>query len=647
MIRFMGPIGAIFLLCLSVSDVWAGPNSRFENYRAPLVVQRGDTSTTHSVAREWNEVLLECIRRDFARPTVHARNLFHVSIAMWDAWAIYDETASTYLMQEERPMIDAEDIPAARNEAISYAAYRVIVSRFFTSPGAATTIPLARNKMIELGYDPDNTGTVGKTPDAIGNRIAMLVQAYALGDLANEQDDYRPNNGYLPVNNPLPVADPGTDDLADPNRWQPLTLDFFVDQGGNVIPIDVQEFLGPHWGQLPPFALTESEEGPEHVFLDPGAPPMLSTDDAPSSPAEDLEYRDMFTDVARLQSVMDPDLPATIDIGPGARGNNTLGTEDGDGRTTNPVTGQPYDPNVVKLGDWSRCISEFWADGPDSETPPGHWNEIANFVTDNLAQKQIGGSGPVVDDLEWDVKLYLALNGANYDAAIAAWGAKGFYDYVRPISAIRYMCEQGQSSDMGQPSFNPQGILLEPGVVEVITLATTQPGQRHAHLVGNEGEIAIVGWLGVPDEPTSQTSGVDWILGERWVPYQRDTFVTPPFAGYVSGHSTYSRASAEIMTLITGTEYFPGGVGEFVCPAGEFLVFEDGPSETVVLQWATYYDAADESGISRLYGGIHPRADDFPGRIMGSVIGDKAWLRAESYFNGTAESVDFDIMRIF
>ena len=100
--------------------------------------------------------------------------------------------------------------------------------------------------------------------------------------------------------------------------------------------------------------------------------------------------------------------------------------------------------------------------------------------------------------------------------------------------------------------------------------------------------------------------------------------MTPPFAGYVSGHSTFSRAAAELMTLFTGDEYFPGGVGEFFAPSNEFLVFEDGPSVDVTLQWATYRDASDETSISRIYGGIHPTADDIPGRLMGSVIGPAA-----------------------
>ncbi len=50
----------------------------------------GSDERSTSVAREWSEVLLQGIRNDFARPTVHARNLFHTSSAMYDAWAVYD-----------------------------------------------------------------------------------------------------------------------------------------------------------------------------------------------------------------------------------------------------------------------------------------------------------------------------------------------------------------------------------------------------------------------------------------------------------------------------------------------------------------------------------------------------------------------------
>ena len=124
-----------------------------------------------------------------------------------------------------------------------------------------------------------------------------------------------------------------------------------------------------------------------------------------------------------------------------------------------------------------------------------------------------------------------------------------------------------------------------------------------------------------------------WILVENWWPYQRPSFVTPPFAGYVSGHSVYSRAASELMTLLTGSPYFPDGLGEFECEAGEFLVFEDGPSQTIKLQWASYRDASDQTSLSRIWGGIHPGADDLPGRVLGATIGPQAWDLAVTLFN--------------
>lgn len=88
------------------------------------------------------------------------------------------------------------------------------------------------------------------------------------------------------------------------------------------------------------------------------------------------------------------------------------------------------------------------------------------------------------------------------------------------------------------------------------------------------------------------------------------------------------------MTAFTGSEYFPGGLLEAAFPAGG-LLFEDGPSEDITLQWATYFDASDQAGISRLFGGIHVPADDFEGRKIGSQCGKEAWALALRYFDGS------------
>jgi hypothetical protein len=601
-----------------------------------------------SIARQWNEHLLSAIRRDLARPTVHARNLFHVSMAMWDGWAAYDSTADTFLIHEHA---DAQDIEAARAETISFAAFRVLRARFAASPGAALSLQSFDDNMTALGYNRNFTSTVGNSPAALGNRIAQAVLQFGLNDNSNEQNGYA-NRHYVPVNPPLVPPLPGNPNLLDPNRWQPLALDYFVDQNGNVIVGGYPAALTPEWGQVTPFSLSSSDLTVYHrgdfdywVYHDPGPPPMVGEPDADA-------YKWGFEQVALWSSHLDPSDGVMWDISPASMGNTSLpdpadyasfydlinGGDIGAGYSVNPVTGQPYQPQVVPRGDFARSLAEFWADGPTSETPPGHWFTILNYASDNLLEKRLGGTGPILNDLEWDVKCYLALGGAMHDVAIAVWGVKGWYDYVRPISAIRYLADLGQSSDPNGPSYDPEGIRLYPGIIEVVTAQTTAPGARHRHLLGHEGKIALRCWRGPSyiSNPQTGVAGVGWILAENWWPYQRPTFVSPPFPGYTSGHSAYSRGAAEMLTLLTGSEYFPGGLGEFHCPRNQYLVFEDGPSVDITLQWARYYDAADQSALSRIWGGIHPGQDDLPSRRMGSVIGIDAFHFAEKLFDGTA-----------
>ncbi len=583
------------------------------------------TNPEWSVARRWDEALLDAIRRALPNPPVHARNLFHVSVAMWDAWAAYDPQASGYVFKEKH---SASNVTAARNEAISYAAYRVLTARFIKSVGGADSLSEFDDVMDALCYPLDVTTTEGDSPAAVGNRIARAVLAYGLADGSNEAGGYA-SPGYQPVNPPLTVARPGTT-MTDPNRWQPLQIEHMISQNGIPVVNGVQQAVGPHWGRVSSFALPPG--GAAGAPIDPGPPPRLG------DPATDRIFKEQVVEVIRDSSLLDPTLGQTLDISPAARGNNTLGTNDGRGRTLNPATGQPYPPDIVNAADFYRVMAEFWADGPNSETPPGHWNVLANLVSDELAPNlRIGGTGPVVNRLEWDVKLYLALNGAVHDAAIAAWGLKGDYDGVRPISMIRYMGGRGQSSDPQGPSYDPEGLPLVPGLIEVVTKETSAPGQRHAALAGHEGEIAVKAWGGNPQDPKTQIGGSRWILAVDWVPYQLPTFVTPAFQGYISGHSTFSRAAAEVLTAITGSEYFPGGLSGYTIKAGS-LKFEAGPTTDIRLEWATYYDAADQAGQSRLYGGIHVAADDLTGRVVGAQCGKSAWAMAQRYYAGLVGS---------
>ena len=574
-----------------------------------------------SVARRWNEALLGAIRRDLPAPTVHARNLYHTSAAMWDAWAAYDENARGVFVDENQ---SASDVAAARNEAISYAAFRVLEARYLDSIGATESIPEFDLLMSDLCYPVDATTTEGDTPSALGNRIARVILDAGMADGSNEAEGYA-SPGYHPVNPALTVDASGTA-LVDPNRWQPLQIENMISQNGVPLENGVQESIDPHWGYVVGFALPPA--GENGVPIDPGDPPYVN------EPATDQEYRDSAVEVVGYSSILDPRQAVMIDISPATLGANPLGTNAGTGYDGNPVTGSAYEPDIVNQGDFGRTVAEFWADGPDSETPPGHWNTMANAVTEQLGgDLRVGGAGEPVDALEWDVKLYLALNGANHDAAIAAWGTKGYYDYIRPISMIRWMGGLGQSSDPDGPSYAPDGLPLDPGLVEVVTAESAAPGERHAALADHEGEIAVLSYAGNPPDPETEIGGVQWILAVDWVPYQAPTFVTPSFSGYVSGHSTFSRASAEVLTGITGTEFFPGGLGTWTI-APEALEFEAGTDSGITLQWATYQDASDQAGVSRLYGGIHVRADDFAGRRIGAQVGGAAWDRAQTYYGG-------------
>jgi hypothetical protein len=575
-----------------------------------------------SVARLWDEQTLALIRQVVPAPTVHARNLFHVSVAMWDAWAAYDPTADGYIVTEKHT---ASDPKAAREVAMSYAAYRLLLWRYGTVSDLQVAAEQLAATMRSLCLRTDVASTEGDDPAALGNRIAAAVIAYGESDGALEDERYV-SPEYTPANDPLVVAEPGTR-MKDPNHWQPLALDKQLSQNGLPIPGQVQSFIGPHWGHVTSFALPPSDQG---TPIDPGPPPRLG--DA----ATDQEFKDEAVDIIRRSHGLDATSGATIDISPGAFGNNTLGTNDGHGHEVDPATGKPYEPHVVLEADFARVLAEYWADGPKSETPPGHWNVIANEVSDAPGfEHRIGGQGPPVDRLEWDVKLYLALNGAVHDAAIATWGAKGFYDSPRPISQIRYMGGKGQSSDPAAPSYDREGLPLVPDLIEVASAESIAPGGRHAGSKAAAGDIVINAWRGFPKDPKTDTSGVGWIRAIDWVPYQRSTFVTPAFAGYPSGHSTFSRAAAEVMTAFTGDGYFPGGMTSYTTKKGD-LLHEDGPTADTTIQWATYYDAADQAGLSRLFMGIHVQADDLEGRKIGAICGKDAMARALRYFDGTA-----------
>jgi hypothetical protein len=251
---------------------------------------------------------------------------------MYDAWAAYDPAAVGVFHNE---VATAGDVEAAREKAISFAAYRVLTTRATKTVDPSTTQAFYDSLMTSLGYNPAIVTTSGTSPEAVGNRCAAALLARAASDNSNEDRmveidvegvptmvpaPYSDSNGYTPVNPPLVFKFPGVALLisnVDPTRWQPLSFDQAQTQNG-LKTSNVQNFIGSHWGYVRPFALSGPATDGVYENLDPGTPPFLTGDGTP----DDLVAKALAVEVIEYSSWLDPSDMVTIDISPGAKGSN-------------------------------------------------------------------------------------------------------------------------------------------------------------------------------------------------------------------------------------------------------------------------------------------------------------------------------------
>ena len=443
-----------------------------------------------------------------------SRALATAHTCIYDAWAAYDRVAvGTRLGGSLRRPVRERRF-ANKVEAISFSAYRAAVD-LFPEDRASVFDALMR----DLGYDSRDNSTDPSTPAGIGNIAAEAVLSFRHHDGANQLGDEpggQPGVPYSDYTGFVPANDPMDMRLPfDPDAvHDPSAWQplRYVDGLGTVV---TPPFVGAHWQHVIPFAMASSGE-------------LRSSRGPARYGSRDYESQ------AR----------ALLDISAG-------------------------------LTDEQKVISEYWADGPRSELPPGHWNLLAQLV----AHRDRKGDSEL--DLDHAVKLFFALTSAIFDAGICAWDNKRAFTSVRPITAIRYLFR----------------------------------GRR------------VRAWGG----PGRGTRLID---GEDWLPYQQTTFPTPPFPEYSSGHSNFSAAGAEILRLFTGSDGFGASV---TIPAGSSKI-EPGetPATDITLSWPTFSGAAAQAGLSRRYGGIHFKQGDLDARATGRKAPRKAWTRAQTYFEGTA-----------
>ena len=241
-----------------------------------------EPSGTDNVAYKWGKMALVAQANDTEkfnpRPTITSRYLGLIFVAVFDAWAMYDEKATpVYLKGVERRPMDEQTL---RNKeiAISYAAFRTM-NEYYHSDKA-----LFANFMKDLGLDPMNETLDATTPEGIGNLAARTIIQARKGDGANQYGEEEGSNGvpyhnyvgYEPVNS--------ADENVDANRWQPK---YFSDgKGGRYAP----GCLTPFWDKVKPIALKSGDQ------FRPGPPPMIGSEQLEMEVKEVIELQANLTD---------------------------------------------------------------------------------------------------------------------------------------------------------------------------------------------------------------------------------------------------------------------------------------------------------------------------------------------------------------
>ena len=506
-------------------------------------VSANHTNPTPSVV--WDKVVQTAVQNSAPGPTIASRAYGILHTAMYDAWAAYDANAiATTHSNIQRPA--AEKTSANLTEAMSFAAYRVLVDLF---PGQKN---LFNQQLQALGFSAENNTADTTTAAGIGNAAAKALLDVRHADGSNQLNNYVDTTGYRSAN-------ANGNQVNHLDKWTPELL-------GNPQNPTTQKFLTPQWGAVTPFALDDlSIEA-----LRPVAPePFLLVDGA------------------------------TVDLDNGkivlANGQKVDISRDIVGTLINPAFIEQTEQVVsisAGLTDKQKLIAEFWEDAGGTAFPPGTWMTFGQVVSARDAHS--------IDD---DALLFFGLANATFDAGIAAWEAKTYYDYARPVRSIRALGALG---------------LLNNGKVGT------------DELTGEQGFV-IEAWGG-PGQ------GTRTILAKNFITYQTpNSNPSPPFAEYVSGHSTFSGAGAAVLAQFTHSNAF--GAAVTFNPGDSRFEPGIGPAETLTLSWNTFTQAADEAGISRLYGGIHFEDGDLHGRKLGRDVGEMVWAKIQQFADAYAPFV--------
>jgi hypothetical protein len=431
---------ALVLSMLATFSTGRPAAAAYDDPDTPLTIWPIDgvpTDYDDNVVVKWDDELLQTIRANPAGtgPTITARAIAVLHTAIYDAWAAYDPVPDGVYYTGKA----TGAAPGDKEKAISFAAHKTLTWLF---PGRAALVSDSSGlgefdaQMQELGYALNDSSPAAN----IGRDAAQATINFRKDDGANQFGD---ELGTPPADVGKPYADytgyasrlqNTWKEIKQPWHWQPLCVP--LPSPGQTTCANEQKPYTPQWGNVTAFALDA-----EHQYT-PTGPPKLA--DGSYDP----------TDVATALK------------------------------------------DTANLDDTKKVTAEYWADGPRSEFPPGHWALLAEAYSRERAHS-----------VDTDVKMFFTMGNALLDASISSWTAKYTFDFWRPTSAIRYLY----------------------------------------------ADKKVTSWLG-------PYQGYGLVYGSQWRPYQAPTVVTPPFPEYTSGHSTFSGAARITLTAFTGGDTFGGQV---------------------------------------------------------------------------------------
>ena len=540
-----------------------------------------------SISVLWDRAIQTAVIAESPGPTIASRAYSIVHTSIFEAWAAYDPTAVGTAFGDAMQQADVDITEANKAEAMSYAAYSASVALF------PDQIAVFDAVMAELGYSVD-LQDVDSPAALVGIPAGAGVVASRMADGSNQLGGYADTTGYAPVNI-------SPDEQVSIEHWTPEFVP--IDTGENL-----QSFLTPHWGWVTPFAEENADLAPpppQPFFVDSVRASLdlqaqTITLEGLADGATRRDFRELRKDLRdAFKGTKDwPEVKGFIkDVRKSLRKDTDVDpiTLDVSKKLIGPVINPEFISQAEDIVAASaaltmeeKMIAEFWEDGGGTSFPPGTWMTFGQFVSAR-------------DDhsLDDDAQLFFALSNAVFDAGTATWRAKVVEDYARPVAVIRDLGELGLLSEWGTDH------------------------------MGNEGYV-IEAYAG-------DGLGTKTILAENFITYQKPTGdPSPPFAEYTSGHSAFSAAGAEVLELFTGSQEFGGSVEL------DFLLFEtEQPVKASTMEWATFDEAAEGAGVSRIYGAIHFEEGDMHGRTLGTEVGANVYETAQSYINGTADDFAF------